>query len=274
MKKTGVWEWAQKTKNIYYGCKNNCRYCYARANALRFKRIEDPGVWPNMVLNEKMFLEKPKYYKNKTIMFPTSHDIVPENVDNVITYLLSWLSMGNKFLIVTKPRYECVEKICAAAHFFKDQILFRFTVGSIHDYILKFWEPSAPRLLERLKSLEYALKCGFETSVSCEPMLDTDIGLLIDKLLPFVTETIWVGKMNRIDQRVNMGDWSNTDLRFLEYVRKSQEDDFILRLYRKYKDNPKVKWKDSVRKVVDQEKILSFDQGDPYFAIKHEVVTI
>ena len=35
-----------------------------------------------------------------------------------------------------------------------------------------------------------------------------------------------------------------------EQILKWQSDDAILELYEKYKDNPKIKWKESIKKVV------------------------
>ena len=36
---SGTKEWSVSSVNCITGCEHNCRYCYARANALRFKRI-------------------------------------------------------------------------------------------------------------------------------------------------------------------------------------------------------------------------------------------
>lgn len=37
--KTGTREWAVATVNILDGCPHGCRYCYARAMAMRFHRL-------------------------------------------------------------------------------------------------------------------------------------------------------------------------------------------------------------------------------------------
>ena len=34
----GTEEWAVKTVNIINGCSHNCRYCYAKAMAVQYKR--------------------------------------------------------------------------------------------------------------------------------------------------------------------------------------------------------------------------------------------
>ena len=45
MKTTGTHEWCDSNVNCYYGCSRNCRYCYARHMAIRFKRIEKHEDW-------------------------------------------------------------------------------------------------------------------------------------------------------------------------------------------------------------------------------------
>lgn len=36
----GTKEWASSNINLFYGCANNCMYCYAKKMALRFGRIK------------------------------------------------------------------------------------------------------------------------------------------------------------------------------------------------------------------------------------------
>ena len=84
--------------------------------------------------------------------------------------------------------------------------------------ILKFWEPRAPSFENRFKSLKYAYKLGFKTSVSCEPMLDCQIEKLINKILPYITETIWIGNANFLIKRLKTNGVSD-----LETLQKANE---------------------------------------------------
>lgn len=103
----------------------------------------------------------------------------------------------------------------------------------------------------RMKSLKYAFNSGYNTSVSCEPMMDNEVDKVIDAVRPYVTETIWIGKVNLLWSRLNR----NTDMND-EIVNKAteleqwQSDDNIKLLYDKYKNDPMIKWKDSIQKVV------------------------
>lgn len=248
--KFGTKEWAEINKNIFNGCSHNCRYCYARYNScVRYHQLNIKD-WEHPVLNEKKFNETPVLYKNKRIMYSTQHDILPEYLEQNIQYLRRWLNVGNQILIVSKPHFECIKRICDEFEKYKSQIVFRFTIGSPNDDVLKFWEPGAPSYDERVKSLRYAFEKGYQTSVSCEPILDEDISSMVNELLPFITDTIWLGKMNFIRPRVDTKNWTKDDWKYMDGVEAVIKDDFIKGLYNEFKDNPKVKYKESIKKVL------------------------
>ncbi len=244
---SGTKEWAKHNANIDLGCVNNCRYCYARHNALRFKKITDPNEWTYPVASDRQPLGKKR--DGGTIMFPTTYDIVPGNIDRVIRFLYGTLEAGNRALIVSKPHLECIMKLCAALAPFKNQILFRFSIGSYSDHILEFWEPNAPRFESRYASLTYAKLVGFSTSISAEPLLDDPVRLY-DILEPHVTDSIWFGMMNHIERRVDTRGWGSEYLKHLKLVKDLQEEGFVRDTYNVLKDEPKVKWKESYKKLL------------------------
>ena len=134
---------------------------------------------------------------------------------------------------------------------YKDKILFRFTIGSSDSNTLKFWEPNAPDFAERLESLKYAFSEGYQTSVSCEPMLADNIGDVIDQVSPFVTDSIWLGKMNQLSTRLSLnGEKDALTIQKATQLEQWQSDGNIKQLYSQYKDNPLIRWKDSIKKVV------------------------
>jgi len=167
-----------------------------------------------------------------------------------ISYLRRWLSVGNEILIVSKPELKCIKRICDEFGKYKDKIVFRFTIGSSDNEVLKFWEPGATDFEERLASLKYAFDMGFETSVSCEPFLDGNIVELFHKLKPYVKDTIWIGRMNKVRTRVDMTGWGDFELGFLAKVEDNQTDVRIWEIYEALKDEEKVRWKDSVKGIV------------------------
>ncbi len=185
-------------------------------------------------------------------MFPTTHDVTPFYLPAAIEALKGLLSNGNNVLIVSKPHLECIAEICEQLEEWKSQILFRFTIGTSCEETAKFWEPGAPSIEERLSCLTYAYQHGFATSVSMEPMLGsvTETMDLFFAMEGNVTDKIWIGKMNKIDGRVNKVD---------DIVRKKcdrivamQRDENILWLVDKLKNHPKIAWKDSIKEIIEK----------------------
>lgn len=243
---TGTAEWSERTENIAKGCVNGCLYCYAAANAARFKQ-RDRADWPREELTRKALMKSyPK--RDGVIMFPSAHDITPFNADAYIRVAKLILAAGNRLLIVSKPRLECIARLTEELGQWKEQILFRFTIGSLDATECKFWEPGAPTPQERIEALQLAKSRGYQISVSIEPMLegaDMAIGT-VSAVEDHVTETIWIGKMNQPGRRVVAAGSAKAVERTLQL----QSDSEILKLYEVLKHHPKVRWKDSIKEVL------------------------
>jgi DNA repair photolyase len=248
----GTYEWAVKNANFINGCKHDCKYCYSKEMAIRFKR-KTPLNWQDEEVNFPQLEKKIKKVEGY-IMFPSSHDITPENLTYSIQFLDKLLKAENKVLIVSKPHLNIIETICKTFSIYKSKILFRFSIGSLNSTTLKFWEPNAPNYEERKLSLIHAFNNGFNTSISCEPMLDNHIEELVDELSPYVTDSIWLGKMNFLLRRLKMnGINDNSTLAKAHELIESQSDSNIIKLYHRLSSNRKIKWKESIKKVVNIE---------------------
>jgi uncharacterized Fe-S cluster-containing radical SAM superfamily protein len=244
---TGTKEWSNRSLNIQVGCKNNCRYCYAQAMFCRFKR---PGIWSEPRINQAALLRKFKKLDGVS-MFPSTHDITPDNLDYVLTFLTGVLAPGNRVLIVSKPFLECIKRLCLDLKKYQDQILFRFTIGSADSNILKFWEPNAPSFEERIEALKYAHFSGYETSVSCEPMLDDKVSDVISAVTPYTTDAIWLGKANHLIARLKINGYrDNQTIEWASLLEATQTDEKINTLFELYRYNPLIKWKESIKNVV------------------------
>jgi len=251
VKISGTKEWAVKNINCARGCEHNCRYCYARFNALRFELIDDPEKWETPVINEKAVNKGYRKAKGR-IMFPTTHDITPLTLEPSVTVLGKLLKSGNEVLVVSKPHYECITRLLAEFLEYKDQLIFRFTIGAMDDDVLGYWEPGAPKFSERAKCLMRAYEYGFKTSVSAEPMMDSEnIGKLFYALKPFITDSLWIGKMNRIRQRVKVE--TDEDKARVATIEAGQTDERIRVIYKELKDEPLVRWKESFKEVLGLE---------------------
>jgi len=248
----GTYEWAVVNANFINGCSNNCKYCYSREMAIRFNR-KTTDNWREEEVNFNQFNKNFKKVDG-FVMFPSSHDITPKNLYYILIFLEKIIDAGNNVLIVTKPHFEVISAICDKFLNCKKNILFRFTIGSTNNEILNFWEPGAPKYEERKKCLIHAFNKGFETSVSCEPMLDDNTISLVTDLQKYVSDFFWIGKANFLNRRLRMNGFTDEEtLRNVNKLIDWQSDSNIKLLYRRLKGNSKVKWKESIKKVLNLE---------------------
>lgn len=243
---SGTKEWSVASVNCVTGCEHNCRYCYARAEALRYKRIANPEQWATPIVRPRELVRRRRKI-NGRVMFPTTHDITPSTLGPCLNVLGHLLRAGNEVLIVSKPHLDCVKELCRSFGQFQPQILFRFTIGAFDDRILSYWEPGAPHVNERLLSLHYAWNRGFATSVSAEPLLDAEnVQQLVAAVENYVTDSIWIGKANKLRQRCVPG----TDEAEIARIEAGQTDEVVRRVYGQLKDHPKIRWKESYKEVL------------------------
>jgi hypothetical protein len=253
--KTGTREWAETNINIQIGCENDCRYCYAKYDAIhRFHtcRAELGHQWSvPRINNAKVDAKYPQY--GGWLMFPSTHDITMENISQYLCVLRKLLDAGNQVLIVTKPRWQVVSIICEAYKEYKSQILWRFTIGSSDDETLAFWEPGASNFGERLNCLRYAFHSGYQTSVSCEPMLDAFVDHVYSATAEYTTDSFWIGLMRNVNSRFDQtGVTDQQQDRFVIPMLKAQSPTVVKAMYEMMRDKPLIKWKDSVRKMMGQ----------------------
>jgi len=196
----GTKEWAYKNLNICKGCQYNCSYCYAKRMAKRFKRINEEKEWLKIQLNKAKIGKGYRKLDNPTekydYMFPTSHDIFPEILNECIIVLSKILRARNSVLITTKPNLQCIRKLVKELYIFKDQICFRFTITTRSDKAQWKYEPNAPSITQRIQALRLAYECEYKTSISIEPFLDKNPIPLILELQEYVSDTIWLGIMS------------------------------------------------------------------------------
>lgn len=239
---SGTREWADYNVNCIKGCFNNCRYCYAKIMAKRFGRCTE-NTWQQMEISHDVINRKFKRY-NGRVMFPSSHDIIdkPEIKEACFIVIGKLLEAGNEVLITTKPKLSITKNIIDQFYLFKEQVQFRFTITSLDNRLLSFWEPNAPTYEERFESLKFAYENEFKTSVSIEPFLDYAPQTLISALSPFITESIWLGPMNYISQN---GISSKDEQQYTE-IRKRYNISRLKNIYEDLKNLPLIRFKDSM----------------------------
>ena len=254
-KKTGTKEWAETTENIQLGCPHGCRYCYAQYDAVKWHKWCTAEQWLVPVIVcwkvHRSFLKR-----LGVIMFPSTHDITKRNISECIHVLRTMLEAGNKVLVVSKPHYNCIKEICLDFTKYRRQLSFRLTIGSMDPAVLSFWEPNAPCFEERFQSLKYARECGYQTSISCEPFLDSDLNKIInlyETLKPLVTNSFWIGKLRKFDRRVELLDVPYSDVRrFVHPLKAAQIDDSIWIIVEQLRNEKLIRWKDSIVEALER----------------------
>lgn len=217
----GTQEWAAYEFNFVKGCPHDCHYCYAKGMAIRFGRVTS-STWRNEQIDWGKINKNYTKWKKGRIMTPTSHDITPGNIHAAEIVYEKLLRASNELLIVSKPSLFCIKRLCSRLSNYKSQFTFRFSIGSIDDSVLKTWEPKAPNFNHRLKCLKYAFENGFKTSVSCEPILDKNTRELVVTVLPYVTDTIWIGLPSNLKSYSKMN--SGTDVELLKLTKDLKND--------------------------------------------------
>jgi DNA repair photolyase len=239
------------------GCAHDCRYCYAKAQAIRFER-KTAENWKDE--QPRASMAGKKFGKRKgTIMFPTTHDITMENVQQCTAAVRAMLKAGNNLLIVSKPDHHAMLRLTMNLHDLpnggRDQILFRFTIGSLDRRTLAFWEPGAPSPAERLYALMQLYFNGWKTSVSVEPMLDKQLDRIVmlwHTLEPYVTDAVWFGRMNQSVARLRMNGHGDPETMLRADELKVAHADGAIQLLAKTLGHPrpKLKWKESLKPVL------------------------
>lgn len=248
-KRTGTREWSQRTVNIQRGCEYSCRYCFAREQAIRFRRCS-AEQWSLPAIDQAK-VDKGYRFRPGVTMFPSTHDVTQTNIEQCLEVLEKLLASGNEVLIVSKPSWKCIPRLCDRLGRFRQQILFRFTIGSNDSGVLKFWEPGAPGFTEREDCLCHATDRGFRTSVSCEPYLDANIRSLFCELRSWVTECIWIGTLRNFKRRVDLTGVTEKQMeKYVKPLQDAQTPAAVQKLYQKLCMEQKVRWKDSIREIV------------------------
>jgi DNA repair photolyase len=270
IKRSKYQDWIYETKSCCNGCSNDCIYCFAKGDAVNKKRMKlnewkEGKVRPHDVDKEYTLYDDP-------VMFPGTHDYTQDNFDACFTVLKKILAVNNRVLIVSKPRLDLITMLCDDLREYKKNMLFRFTIGSVNNEILSFWDQYAPLYEERKQSLEYAFNSGYHTSVSVEPMLDSEhIEELVNDLSPYVNHSIWIGTMNhtwyfdtdeskaktkagKLRARQNTEYYGEVKAKKIreatEKILEGQTKENLKKIYGKLKDHPLVQWKWHIKEAV------------------------
>ena len=250
-RKTGTREWSEHSANWQVGCSNGCLYCYARAQALRFKRIATPEEWTTERLYDAPKRATLHYTREGVTMCPTQHDITPANLAASIEILTRLAARKNRLLIVSKPRLECIDALMGDLKPFKERVEFRFSIGCLDDGLRAVWESGASRIVERLDCVQLARMRGFGVSVSAEPLLEPwRAPELVEAAVGHGASEVWIGCLNHIRARVGWAEGDDAVAHAAVQVALWQRPEKMREVYDSVKGIPGIRFKDSYQKVL------------------------
>ena len=111
---------------------------------------------------------------------------------------------------------------------------------------------------------QLAFDYGYQTSVSIEPYLDSDLVKLIDlydRIHTLVRGNVWVGSMQGFNN-IDLFDVIKDDKqKFVHPLKEAQSVDSIWVLYNQLNLESRVQWKDSILQVIEKGPIESVVPG-------------
>jgi DNA repair photolyase len=234
--KTGTYEWADATFNSQKGCVNNCEYGYCKLRMAPLFKLMPAEGWDHPEYRSHEWILKhmraKKIQQAHVIMYPSMHDFT---IDNIALGLWTLKALRDetkaKLLLVSKPHPFCIQQIFNL-NLPRDRVEFRFTIGCWTNAVWNKWEPLTPTIEDRKKCIDLCQNAGYKVSISMEPLLETDpkiIGEMIAYFNVHNLESIWIGAMNYVAAEIAPQ---------LDYAR----------IYTLFKNEPKVRWKESFRK--------------------------
>jgi len=247
-RKTGTREWSEHSANCCLGCSHGCLYCYARAAALRWDKIDSGEDWMHEQPNFAAAMARQPKHKG-VVMFPTAHDITPGNAAACLAMLTNLLMAGNRVLVVSKAGMHVPSLMVAASHLADNRghIELRVTLTACQQRYGDFWEPGAPSAYIRLAAIREAAALGIPVSVAIEPCLDVDhLHVFIDEARKNGADgEIWIGAANKLRQRTAWCKGRPGLEAEIARIEAGQTAEPMREVYESLRGDPQIRWKDS-----------------------------
>ena len=252
-------EWAGAYYNMEQGCTNACRYCYARAMAVRQRRCTVTG-WGDPQPYKTWMAGANKYHSGDLVMFPTTHDITPDNIDRACIALRRLINAGNRVLIVSKPRRACIDRLIQTADQTiggREAVSFRLTITTVEPDVSRLWEPGASLPDERLDCLAAVAAAGYNISVSSEPWIGgldeaIDIHAAVIDACPTIS-CQWFGREALPEYRIGLEGTPEAG-RCLDYILSAQTPAACRAVYNQFKNNDLIRFKNDFMKLIGAKK--------------------
>jgi DNA repair photolyase len=202
-------EYAALACNLFTGCPNGCRYCFA-PQCLRISREQfRSDVRPRPGILEALAREAPKYSgdpRRVLLCFtcdPFPHPLFGKTITREALLILG--QNGVRADVLTKnPRYAL--KTCLLPLRRYRQRLGVSLVWSC-EWRARRWEPAANSIADRIGAIGQARRFGIPTWLSVEPVIDAEQALEAIRYVGRLVDFVKVGPINH-DRRLKADvDW-------------------------------------------------------------------
>jgi len=203
--------------NPYVGCSHGCRYCYATFMKRYSGHTEEWGSFVDVKINAPEILQKQlKRAKRGRVLISSVTDAYqPIESKYKLTRQCLEILLQSQFPVDILTKSPLVLRDTDLIKKFKD-IEVGITITTNDEKMQKIFEPNAPSIMARIRTLKALHDKGINTYAFIGPVLPMNPEALSEKIRPYV-DSIIIDRMNytsktlKIYQRMNLTQWLDKD---------------------------------------------------------------
>lgn len=203
--------------NPYIGCSHGCRYCYATFMKRYSGHTEEWGSFVDVKINAPEILQKQlKRAKRGRVLISSVTDAYqPIESKYKLTRQCLEILLQSQFPVDILTKSPLVLRDTDLIKKFKD-IEVGITITTNDEKMQKIFEPNAPSIMARIRTLKALHDKGINTYAFIGPVLPMNPEALSEKICPYV-DSIIIDRMNytsktlKIYQRMNLTQWLDKD---------------------------------------------------------------
>lgn len=217
--------------NPYVGCSHGCRYCYATFMKRYSGHTEAWGSFVDVKINAPEILQKQlKRAKRGRVLISSVTDAYqPIESKYKLTRQCLEILLQSQFPVDILTKSPLVLRDTDLIKKFKD-IEVGITITTNDEKMQKIFEPNAPSIMARIRTLKALHDKGINTYAFIGPVLPMNPETLSEKIRPHV-DSIIIDKMNypsktfTIYNRMNLSKWLDKD--FIDDIIQRLKNGFL-----------------------------------------------
>ena len=203
--------------NPYVGCSHGCRYCYATFMKRYTGHTEAWGSFVDVKINAPEILQKQlkRARMGRVLISSVTDAYQPIESKYKLTRQCLEILLQSQFPVDILTKSPLVLRDTDLIKKFKD-IEVGITITTNDEKISRVFEPNAPSIMARIRTLRALHDKGINTYAFIGPVLPMNPEALSEKIRPHV-DSIIIDRMNytsktfKIYQRMNLSEWLDKD---------------------------------------------------------------